>query len=140
MYEIHKFIIFLTQLLTVHSLFQMKANSHEIKFQRVLSRFRNRKGNWSSFVNLLHNRWIVHSPLFFRKMVEIKRYVSVSVTVTGGHSSLPYLNKAPTPHSHFGTFETKMAACNAKRSIPAILWKNRSLCRNSLIKRKNEAI
>ena len=33
MYEIHEFIIFLTQLLTVHSLFQMKANSHEIKFQ-----------------------------------------------------------------------------------------------------------
>ena len=64
---------FLTQLLTVHSLFQMKANSHEIKFQRVISRFRNRKGNWSSFVNLLHDRWIVHSPLFFRKMVEIKR-------------------------------------------------------------------
>ena len=130
---------FLTQLLTVHSLFQMKANSHEIKFQRVISRFRNRKGNWSSFVNLLHNRWIVHSPLFFRKMVEIKRYVSVSVsvTVTGGHSSLPHLNKAPTPHSHFGTFETKMAAFNAKRSIPAILWKNRGLCRNSLIKRKN---
>ena len=118
----------------------MKANSHEIKFQRVISRFRNRKGNWSSFVNLLDNRWIVHSPLFFRKMVETKRYVSVSVTVTGGHSSLPYLNKAPTPHSHFGTFETKMAACNAKRSIPAILWKNRSICRNSLIKRKNEAI
>ena len=64
---------FLTQLLTVHSLFQMKANSHEIKFQRVISRFRNRKGNWSSFVNLLHNRWVVHSPLLFRKMVEIKR-------------------------------------------------------------------
>ena len=73
MYEIHKFIFFLTQLLTVHSLFQMKANSHEIKFQRVISRFRNRKGNWLSFVNLLHKRWIVYSPLFFRKMVEIKR-------------------------------------------------------------------
>ena len=96
---------FLTQLLTVHSLFQLKANSHEIKFQRVISRFRNRKGNWSSFVNLLHKRWIllllliiitclngmtisviktainmgqcgswiVHSPIFFRKMFEIKR-------------------------------------------------------------------
>ena len=32
MYEIPKFMIFLTQLLTVHSLFQLKANSHEIKF------------------------------------------------------------------------------------------------------------
>ena len=97
---------FLTQLLTVHSLFQLKANSHEIKFWRVISRFRNRKGNWSSLVNLLHKRWIllliiiiiitclngmtisviktainmgqcgswiVHSPIFFRKMFEIKR-------------------------------------------------------------------
>ena len=80
-YKCTKFInssFFLTQLLTVHSLFQMKANSHEIKFQRVISRFRNRKGNWSSFVNLLHNRWIVHSPLFLRTMVEM---------VTGGHST-----------------------------------------------------
>ena len=73
MYDFHKFIIFLTQLLTVHSLFQMKTNSHGIKFQRVIFRFRNGKGNWSSFVNLLHNSWIGHSPLFFRKMVEIKR-------------------------------------------------------------------
>ena len=78
------FFFFLTQLLIVHSLFQMKENSHEIKFQRVISRKRSRKGKWSSFVNLFYEHWIVHSHQFFRKSGR-----NQALTVTGGHPPSP---------------------------------------------------
>ena len=36
------------------------------------------------------------------------------------------------PQGRLGTFETKMAARNAKRSVWTILWKRRGLCTASL--------
>ena len=106
-------------------------NSHEIRFQRVISRFRNRKGNWSSFVNLLHNRWIVHSPLFFRKMVEIKR-VPLREAIPPSPTSIKPRRLTHTSVHLKPKWPPVMLSARSRRSYGKI-----GVCRNSLIKRKN---
>ena len=77
----------------------------------------------------------VHSPIFFRKIVDIERFAlpaaildECQIYLGGGGQSLASLKPDAQP---LGTYETKMATRTGKCSILTIFMKKKGVCEHS---------